>query len=116
MLEVKRNTKDRTLHHCRAVPSGHVRRVLCDLLGMSEPKQCCRRRHLPHNVVGAINRPRAWILTEAHDNHYGPEGVTQGQISRVIQGAFTLVHHAACQDGVRCDDLLTMLGRGIARG
>ena len=33
--------------------------------------------------------PRARILTEAHDNHYGPEGVTQGQTSGVVQGAFT---------------------------
>ena len=29
--------------------------VPCHLLGMSEPKQCCGRRRLPYNVVGAIN-------------------------------------------------------------
>ena len=79
----------RTLHTCRTVPSGHARRVLYDLLGMSEPKQRCRRRHLPHSVVGAVICPRAWILTEAHDNHYGPEGMTQDQTSGVVQGAFT---------------------------
>jgi hypothetical protein len=58
----------------RIVPSGHARRVLCNLPGMSEPKQCCRRRHFPYSVVGAVICPWARILMEGHDNHYNPEG------------------------------------------
>ena len=39
---------------------------------MSEPKQCCRRRHLFYSVVGAAIGPRARILTKPYDNRYGP--------------------------------------------
>ena len=53
--QVNRNTKDCTLNIRSTVLTGHVRRVPCHLLGMSEPKQCCGRRRLPYSVVGAIN-------------------------------------------------------------
>ena len=36
--QVNRNTDDRTLHTYRIVPPGYARRVLCNLLGMLEPK------------------------------------------------------------------------------
>ena len=45
--QVIRNTEERTLYTCRTVPY--------DFPGMTEPKQCCRCRHFPYNVVGAIN-------------------------------------------------------------
>ena len=42
--QVNRKTKDRTLYTCGIVPIGHVRRVPCNLPGISEPRQCCGRR------------------------------------------------------------------------
>ena len=57
MHKVNRNTKYRTLYTYKAVPTGHVGRVPCNLPGMSEPKQCCGRRHLPYSVVGALKLP-----------------------------------------------------------
>ena len=60
MLKVNSNTEDHTLYTCRTVPIGHIRRVPCNLLGMSEPKQYCGHRYLPYSVVGAI---------KYHDKH-----------------------------------------------
>ena len=50
--QVNHNTKDRTLHTCRTVLSGHVRRELCNLPDVSEHEQCYGRRHLPYSMVG----------------------------------------------------------------
>ena len=41
--QVNRNTEDHNLHTYRIVLSGHVRRVLCNLLDVSEHEQCCGR-------------------------------------------------------------------------
>ena len=48
--QVNRNTEVRTLYTCRTVP--------CNLPGMSEPKQCCGRRHFSYSVVGEGSRWR----------------------------------------------------------
>ena len=47
------NTEGRTLHTCKTVLSGHVKRVLCNLPDMSEHEQCYGRRHLSYSMVGA---------------------------------------------------------------
>ena len=55
--QVDRKTKDRTLYTYRTVPIGHVRRVPCNLPGMSEPKQCCGRRHFFLQCYGRHQSP-----------------------------------------------------------
>ena len=66
--QVNRNTEDRTMHTCRTVLSGHVRRVLCNLPDMLEHKQCYGHRHLSYSMVGADighTRRTRWSLPHA---------------------------------------------------
>ena len=65
---VNRNIKGRTLHTCRTVLSGSVRRMHCNLPDMSEHEQCCGRRHLSYSMVGADighTRRSRWSLPHA---------------------------------------------------
>ena len=48
--QVNHNTEDRTLHTCRTILLGHVRRVLCNFPGMSEHEQ----------FMGADIYPTVW--------------------------------------------------------
>ena len=60
--QVNHNTKDRALYICRTVLTGYVRKVPCNLPDISEPKQCCGRRHFSYSVVGAgiYHTRRTW--------------------------------------------------------
>ena len=49
VTQVNRNSEDRTLYTCRTIP--------CNLPGMSEPKQCCGRRHFPLQCCGRHQLP-----------------------------------------------------------
>ena len=51
--QVNHNAEDRTLHTCKIVLSGHVRRMHRNLLDMSEHEQCCGCRYLSYSMVGA---------------------------------------------------------------
>ena len=57
LSKVNSNTEDRTLHTYRTVPTGHVRRVPCNLPGMSEPKQCYGRRSFTLQYYGRHQFP-----------------------------------------------------------
>ena len=73
MLKVNYNTEGRTLHTCRTVLLGHVRRVLYDLPNMSEQEQCCGHQHLSYIMVGADichNRRTRWNQPHASGRQY----------------------------------------------
>ena len=82
---------------------------------MSEPKQCCGRRHLSYNVMGTGICPRTRILTETYDNRYGPRRKLMsstvrdvGPLRRLLpigSRLGTLVRRAARQSGMGRDHL-----------
>ena len=85
VLKSNRNTKDRTLHTCRIVLSGHVKRILYDLSDMSEQRtvlwaptfvlQYGRRRHLPYqkNMVEPTTYIQPPTILWVPTNHLVPD-------------------------------------------
>ena len=95
--------------------------MLYDLLGMSEPKQCCRRRHLPYSVVGAIMDPyRSSRQSLRSRRKLASSTVTDVWSLCCLLPVWplisTLVRRAAHRGGIGRDNSLTMPGHGIVNG
>ena len=90
--------------------------MLCSLLGMTKPEQCCGRRHLPSGTgpYGSSQQPLRSRKKLASPTVMEVQSLCC--LLSIWSMISTLVCHAAHQGGMGCDNPLTMPGHRIISG